>query len=390
MIDFLVRRFVPDHERINDPAVRRSYGLLSGTVGIICNVLLSVVKLIVGIISGSIAVISDAFNNISDVVSSLVTIFGYRAASKPADKEHPFGHGRTEYLASLMIGVVIMYLGVSLFVTSVRKIISPVPIKPDAAALAILFAAILMKVWLTVFNKKLGERINSPVMLATSQDARNDVITTSAAFVGMAAAYFTDLPLDGVMGAVVSIYVTISGVNVLRETADDIIGRPGSSDMIGRINEIVSHHSRILGIHDVLIHDYGPGRVLASCHAEVDAEERLMEIHEIIDDAEREIERELGIHITMHIDPVDMSDPRLKEYRDILQGEADRVCPGADVHDLHIAHEDTAPTITFDLLLPYGYKDPKQAERDILSFAQERFESYRIILTVEHGLDGGL
>ncbi len=384
MTELLVKRFVRDSEDINSPAVRQRYGMLSGVVGIVCNVLLSCAKLVIGLVSGSISVLSDALNNVSDVVSSLVTIFGYRAASKPADEDHPYGHGRTEYLASLTIGVLIVYLGISLLTESVKKVISPEELRPDVISLAVLFMSAALKVWLSAFNKKLGKKINSPVMMATSQDARNDVMTTSAAFIGVAAAFFTDLPVDGVMGAVVSVYVILSGVNVLRETADDIIGRPGDAEMVERINEIAAGYPRILGIHDVLIHDYGPGRVLASCHAEVSADEKLMEIHDVVDDAEREIERQLGVHITMHIDPVDFADPRLKEIRDTIQAYADKVLPGGNVHDLHIIHADT---ITFDLLLPYG-KGHKEAEDDILRFAEERYNDYHVKMYVEHGYDG--
>ncbi|MBQ5310992.1 MAG: cation transporter [Oscillospiraceae bacterium] len=388
MTELLIKLFVKDSENFNSPPVRRRYGLLTGIVGIICNVVLSAAKLVIGSVSGSIAVVSDAFNNISDCVSSLVTILGYKVSTKPADKKHPYGHGRTEYLASMFIGVLIVYLGVSLFVSSARKIISPEPVIPDKVSLIVLILSVLMKVWLTVFNKKVGTKINSPVMLATSQDARNDVFATSAAVIGVAAAYFTDMPVDGVMGALVSMYVCRSGLGVLKDTADDLIGRPLDDTVVDRITEIASKSGRIIGVHDILIHDYGPGRILASCNAEVDADEKLTEIHEVIDDAEREIERSLGIHITMHIDPVDTKDERIRRYRQDLSECAHKYCADADVHDFRILHQDTEPTIAFDILFPFGYTGCEAAEKALREYAAEHYPDYKLEIYVEHGFDG--
>lgn len=388
MTGLLIKLFVKDSENVNSQTVRRSYGMLSGIVGIICNVMLSAAKLVIGSVSGSIAVVSDAFNNISDCISGAATIVGYKASTKPADKEHPYGHGRTEYLVSLFIGVIIVYLGISLFVSSAGKVIAPEPVMPDKVSLAVLFLSVLMKVWLTVFNKKIGLKIDSPVMLATSQDARNDVFATSAALIGVAAAYFTDLPVDGVMGALVSVYVTKSGLGVLKETADDLIGRPGDEKTVAQISEIATSNGRILGVHDVLIHDYGPGRVLASANAEVRADEKLIEIHEVVDDTEREIERQLGVHITIHIDPVDPDDKRIADLKKRFSERAHVICEGADIHDFRILHEETDPTIAFDMLLPFGCADGDMIEEDLRGFAKSEYPAYRLEIYVEHGFDG--
>ncbi|MCR5807220.1 MAG: cation diffusion facilitator family transporter [Oscillospiraceae bacterium] len=385
LTDLLLKRFVKDHENTADPKVRAAYGRLGGTVGIVTNILLAVIKYIAGVISGSAAIISDSVNNFSDSINSIVTLAGMSAAAKPADREHPYGHGRTEYLTALCIGIAIVYVGISLLVSSVKKVIHPEPVTPSAAVLIVLGISILMKLWLSLFNKKLGKMADSSVLMANSQDSRNDIFATGAAFAGTASAYFTTLPVDAVMGAVVSLYVTYSGFGILRDTIGDLLGRSASDETIGRLKEIVSKDDRILGVHDIMIHDYGPGHSLASCHVEADSRESLVEIHDIIDDAENEVYEQLGILLTIHIDPVDTEDDELVRCRDMIAGFVRTLCENADIHDVRIVHKHTEPLLEFDVIFPYGKEKCSSGYREkIESFLDCNFPDLRYRFEIEY------
>ena len=385
MTELLLKKFVKNYENTIDPAVRADYGRLGGMVGIVCNIILTVAKYIIGSISGSAAIISDAVNNLSDSVNSIATMAGMSAAAKPADREHPYGHGRTEYLTALCIGTAIVYVGLSLFSSSVKKIIEPKPITPSAAVIVVLVLSILLKVWLTVFNKRLGERAHSTVLLANSQDARNDIFATSAALVGTVCAYFSDLPADAAMGAVVSLYITVSGVNILKETIGDILGRAGDEDTVAEIKGIIDRTERIWGVHDIMVHDYGPGRAFASCHVEADSRETLMDIHDIVDDVEREIKDKLGMVMTVHVDPVDMQDEELVRCRALCEGHAQELCGKAFIHDLRIVHKDTEPLLEFDMIFPYGSESMgEERKKSMEAFLEKEFPDYRHRFNIEY------
>lgn len=353
MTDFLVRIFVKNNENISDPTVRRSFGMLSSIVGIICNTVLFAAKYFIGTLSGSISVISDSFNNLSDSASCVIALFGYRLASKPADKEHPFGHGRLEYLTSLALAVIITLVGFELLCSSIGRIASPEEVSASAVSVAALVISIAVKLWMSVFNKRLGKRISSPVMLAASEDSRSDVIATSAALIGLVSSLFTGFPLDGVMGAAVSLIIMKSGIDIIRTTVDDLIGRPLSDEIKSEMLEIITRDERVLGVHDIIVHCYGPGNYIGSCHAEMSEKESFLSAHAIADAAEREIYASLGILMTIHMDPT-QTDSTADGCKSELSAFAETIAPGMTIHDFRTEQHSGGTVLIFDAAVPYG------------------------------------
>ena len=315
MSDFLVKHFVKNYNMVDNVKVREAYGMLSSIVGIICNIILFSAKFVMGTIVNSISIISDGFNNLSDCASCIVTLFGYKLAAKPADKDHPFGHGRFEYLTSMVIAMVIMLVGVELLTTSVKKIMHPETVEFSYIALAALVLSILLKVWMSKFNKKLGTKINSTIMLATSKDSMNDVVATAVTVFALIISPFTDLPVDGIMGVIVSVFILFSGFGIIKETVDALLGQPADSGVVQKIKEIVEENPYALGMHDLIIHSYGPGNMIGSVHIEVDGKGNIMEIHDVIDEMERNIFEDLNIKMTIHMDPVETDNEYLKECK---------------------------------------------------------------------------
>jgi len=391
MTDILVRLFVKDNENINDIKVRESYGVLSSIVGIVCNVLLFVLKYIVGMLTSSISVISDAFNNLSDGASCIVTMIGYRLAAKPADRDHPFGHGRAEYLTALIIAAVIFMMGFELLKSSAERLVSPVSITFTAASAISLGMSVLVKLWLSAFNGKLGKRINSSVMLATAQDSRNDVIATLAALLGLTASLFTDLPVDGVMGIVVSVFIIRAGFDIVKDTVDDLLGKPADKELTEQIREIVTADERILGLHDLVVHNYGPGKMIASCHAEASCDENFAELHELVDSIERDIFDRMGIIMTIHTDPVDTGNAEAMAVKERITAFALSIDGRFSVHDFRMLAGSGAPTFIFDVVVPY---DCKLKEKDIKTafdgFAEENYgDGARTVITFDRDFSEG-
>ena len=273
MVNFLIKTFIKNSENTENPKIRQKYGTLSSIVGIICNVLLFLIKYAMGTLSHSISIVSDAFNNLSDCAGCLVTLLGYKMASKPADKNHPFGHGRMEYLTSLIIAALIIFVGIELLKNSVEKIINPVEIRFSFAVLFSLVFSIAVKLWMAVFNAELGKKINSSVLTATAKDSKSDVIATSATLIALICSLFTALPVDGVMGLLVSVFILKSGYDIVKDTVDELLGKPADPEIINNIKEYVLKNDKIIGIHDLIIHSYGPGNIIGSCHVEVKSNE---------------------------------------------------------------------------------------------------------------------
>lgn len=304
MIKFIIKKTVKNSEKVNDIRVREAYGILSGGLGIICNLTLFLAKLIAGLIINSIAIISDAFNNLSDLGASLVTIFGAKLSSAPADKEHPLGHGRMEYVASLVVAFIIFGMGFQLINNSVDRITSPKSMSFSAVTIIILTASILVKLWMYSYNRYLGRRINSGVILAASGDSLNDVIATSAVTAGTVAGKYVDFPIDGIIGLVISLLIMYTGFKIAKDSVNLIMGKH-DPELSNRINSYVLKGEGITGVHDLIIHDYGPGKTVASIHAELSGNNNLMEAHDEIDKIEKQIETDLGISIVIHIDPLE-------------------------------------------------------------------------------------
>lgn len=310
MTDWLSRMFVHDYGRVNDPGVRVSYGVMAGVVGIVLNVALCAAKAVVGVAAGSVSIVADAVNNLSDASSNIVTLTGFKLASKPADSGHPYGHGRFEYLAGLVVAVLVTAVGFEIIRGGISRIIDPEPVEVSLPLLVVMLLSIAAKAWMMSFNKKLGDRIESETLAATAIDSRNDVITTTAVLVCALVSRFTGLELDGWAGLAVGIFVLVSGLALVRDTVNPLLGEAPSQEMVDRVVALVLATPGILGVHDLMIHDYGPGRKVASAHAEMDSRTSLLTAHTTLDGIERRVAFETGITLTLHCDPIDVSQVR--------------------------------------------------------------------------------
>lgn len=305
VIQLIIRRFVPDYTNVADNQVRGSYVILSGVLGIVCNVVLFILKLLIGIWVNSIAVVSDAFNNLSDLSSSCITIFGARLANRPPDKEHPHGHGRVEYIGALVVSFIILAVGLQLLRSSVEKIIEPEIVSFNLALMVVLLFSVGIKLWMFSYNKYIGEAVNSSMNRAVAYDSLNDAVATSAVAGGAVLGQYVDLPVDGILGVIISILVLYTGFGIARDSVDLLLGSSPDPKLVQEITAQILKGKSIKGVHDLDVHDYGPGRTLASVHAEVSDSADLVEVHAEIDEIERTIERELGVKIVIHMDPVE-------------------------------------------------------------------------------------
>lgn len=349
MTNFLIRKFIKNSENIADPKVRLSYGILSGVIGIICNIFLFLLKFFIGSLIHSISIISDGFNNLSDCLSSIVTLVGYKIAAKPADKEHPFGHGRMEYIVSFVVACIIFLMGFELLSSSIDKIIHPEEISFSWILFFILAASISIKIWLSKFNYKLGYKTNNIAMIAVSEDATNDVIATSSTLLALLLSLNYNIPFDGIAGILISFFVFYSGYSISKEIIDKILGDPISEDIAKTIEDLILSHSEIQGMHDLLLHDYGPKNLIGTVHIELDSSTSFQKAHEISDMVEKEIYAKLGILITVHADPYVKDDPLKKEIQHILK----EIDPKLSFHDFQIKETNEVIYLDFDIVIPF-------------------------------------
>ena len=382
MSELLLRLFVPKGSP-DDPVVRTRCGLLSGITGIILNIILVAGKLTVGIIAGSVAIIADAINNFSDAASSVITLAGFKLAGQKPDKEHPFGHGRIEYVAGLIVSVLIIFMGFELAWSSIEKIITPEAAEFSYAAMGVLIAAILVKFWLFYFNRKIAKRINSPSIAATASDSISDVIATGVVLVALIAGQYTTFPIDGVAGAIVAIFIFKAGWGAVKTRQAPLLGRPMSKELADAIDKLALEHENILGIHDLIYHDYGPGRAIVSFHAEVPADGNLMETHEMIDHVEREIREKFGIEAVIHMDPI-VVDGDTEEMRTLVESVIKSIHPDASIHDLRIAEWDKIHNVYFDVIVPYGLDiSDEEIENRVKEQIKEK-SGFNAVMHVEH------
>lgn len=354
MTNLLLRIFIRNHDCKNSATNHSSIGKLSGVVGIICNLLLFLGKLIIGILAGSVAIIADAVNNLSDAASSIITFWGFRMAQRPADKDHPYGHARYEYLAGFVVSTMILFVGFELGKSSIGRIITPTPVVFSTFTILVMVFSILIKLWMSFFFRTLGRRIASVTLQATSVDSRNDVITTSAVLLGCLIHHFTGINLDGWIGLLVALFILYSGYNLARETISPLLGERANPELLDRIGQLILDHDGILGIHDLLVHDYGPGQYFASVHVELSAEEDPQVCHEIIDDIECDALRELNVNLVIHYDPVATNDAELSEMRNMM-GEIIRdIHPELSMHDFRMVRGSKRTKLVFDLAVPYA------------------------------------
>lgn len=384
MTKFLIQKFIKNPDDINNLKVRRNYGTLSSVVGIICNVFLFILKYIMGTLSGSISVVSDAFNNLSDSAGCMVTLLGYKLASKPADKDHPFGHGRMEYLTALTIAVLILIVAFELFRNSVNKIIHPEKLTFSLIVLISLLVSILIKLWMSFFNAFLGKKINSSVMLATAKDSRTDVIATSATCIAVISSLYTNLPVDGIMGLVVSLFIFKSGIDIVKDTVDNLLGKPVDSDIVYAIKEMIGESDKIIGIHDLVVHNYGPGNMIGSLHAEVKSNEDFVFVHDMIDELERRIHKELNILMTIHMDPIETDNEQVNFSLDMIRNIILDIDPCLQIHDFRLVAGDTHTNLIFDIVVPYDCKYNNDDIKELIDKQLDKMEdNYYTVITFD-------
>ena len=361
MTNFLLRLFVRDHQNTKDPTVRAKIGSLSGFVGIACNLLLFAGKIIVGTLTGSMSITADAMNNLTDPSSSIVTLIGFRLAQKPADEDHPYGHARFEYLSGLAVAAMIIVIGFELAKGSVEKIIHPTPVEYSVVAMLVLAASIAVKLWLSLFNSTLGKRISSTALLATAADSRNDVLATGVVLLAALVQYFTRWQIDAVLGLGVALFILWSGWNLIRETISPLLGEAASPELRELIVDYISEQPHVLGFHDLMVHDYGPGQRFASLHVEMDMRDDPLYCHELIDDMERECLRSHNIHLVIHYDPVVTDDPELNEMRERVTRFFMEKDERLTIHDFRMVRGTGHTNLIFDVAMPANLRGQEKA-----------------------------
>lgn len=391
MSGLLLRLFVKDYRNTEDPKVRGAYGKLAGVVGIVCNLLLFAGKLIAGLLSGSVAITADAVNNLSDASSSLVTLLGFKLAERPADEEHPYGHARLEYLSGLAVAALILVIGVELGKSSIEKIINPETVLFSWLTLAILIGSILVKLWMALFCYKLGKKIDSATLTATAMDSRNDVISTSAVLLGCLVGHFFGLQIDGYIGTLVALFIIWSGCGIAKETISPLLGKQADAELVKSISDLIMSHEKILGIHDLMVHDYGPGQCFASVHAEMDSRDNPLDCHDIIDDIERDALRELRVHLVIHYDPIVTDDEELNQMRALVSAELKQIDPQLTMHDFRMVRGPGHTNLIFDLVIPYSMENRKKELKERID-ERVQFEDkrYYTVITFDEAVHNRL
>jgi cation diffusion facilitator family transporter len=386
LTELLVKLFIKNNTNVENQKVRTDYGILSSIVGVICNLFLFGVKLTIGLVINSIAIMADAFNNLSDAASSVISFVGVKLAGRPADKEHPFGHGRFEYIAALAVAFLILQVGFSLFKSSFEKVLHPGTITFNPILVGILCISIIIKVWMMLFNRKLGKRINSTVMLATSADSLSDVVVTAATIISTIIAGLTGWKIDGYMGVVVSIFVMLAGFRIAKDTLEPLLGQAVEREVYEKVTSIVMSYEGIVGTHDLIIHNYGPTHRMATIHAEVPSDIDVMKTHETIDRIERDVLNRLDIILVIHMDPIEVNDVLVKEMKQMVKNAVAVLEPKANVHDFRIINGEQRINLIFDLVIPYSYS--KQAGQKLLDNIEEEVHNYdercQCIITMEN------
>lgn len=389
MTNFLVNKFIKDSTNIESTEVRTRYGMLASVVGIFCNVLLFSVKLTIGLILSSLAVTADAFNNLSDAASSIISFIGVKMAGKPADAEHPFGHGRIEYIAALIVSFLVIEVGFTFFKSSISKILHPEEISFDLVPFVILILSILVKLWMAFFNNKLGKRIDSKVMLATAADSLGDVITTSATVLSIIICHFTSINVDAIAGLIVSAIVIWSGISIAKDTLEPLIGERVPAELYQKITDIVESYDGIVGTHDLIVHNYGPNRSMATIHAEVPNDINIEVSHEIIDKIERDVKKDLNILLVIHMDPVEMRDEEVLSLREKTSRIVHALDPKLNFHDFRVLKENEQRNLIFDLVIPdsYSEKDANRVMHQLVSLLHEMDENVECIITLDRSFE---
>ena len=384
MIGLLAKLFIKNHKDFSDRAVRKKYGFLTGFVGIFFNVLICVGKIIVGILSSAVSVIADGINNLSDAASSVITVVGFKIADKPVDKEHPYGHGRVEYVAAMLVSLVIMVIGIELAISAVKKIIDPQAVDISYVTLIILGVSVAVKLYMFSYNYIWGKKLESSVLKATAYDSIADAVSTFVVFACAFVSMYWSLPiLDGCAGLAVAAFIVFTGLKSFGEIFTELVGKPPKKEFVDSIERSVSNYPMVLGVHDVIVHDYGPGRVMVSLHVEIPANTDLLTSHDCVDEIENKLEKEFRCHATIHVDPV-VEDPETNELRKAYLKKIKEFFPSYSIHDFRINYEKDNPAVTFDVLAPFIDKSTEEEIRsEVLAVIKDVAPSYDVLIKID-------
>lgn len=385
MSSLLLKIFVKDYNNTKDPSVREKYGSLSGFVGIVLNIILCAAKFIIGSLTGSLAITADAFNNLSDAGSSIVTLFGFKLSSKKPDKDHPFGHGRYEYIAALIVSFLVIHTSIDLITDAVNKIKEPTGIDFTIPAVIVLILSILGKIWLAFFNKKLGKKINSPAMTAVVKDSIGDIIATSAALIALVGSKFTSFNLDGWLGLVVAFFVLYAGYGILKDTISPLLGEPPEKEIVGELVKFVTERENVMGIHDLMLHNYGANSIFGSIHVEVPADADFVLMHDMSDVIELEVMQKFGIHLVVHLDPLVFDNERVNELRSVAVRAIKEIDSSLSLHDFRVVDGPTHTNLIFDTVVPHDFnmKSDELSKEIMLKVRQTHPECF-IVTNVEN------
>lgn len=384
MTSLLTRLFIRNRDAVQDPAVRRTYGVMTGAVGIVANILLAALKLLAGALSGSISITADAVNNLSDAGSQLISLISFRISAKPADRDHPFGHARIEYVASMIVSFLVLLVGVELLRSSVRKIRAPEPIDFRPVVLIILLVSVAVKLWLFFFNRKIGKKIDSTVIRATGTDSLSDAAATSAVLISALISHFTGFDTDAYMGILVAVIILIAGVKILNETKNSILGGAPDPKVVADILALAREYPAVLGVHDLMVHSYGAGNTIASFHAEVDGAQDIFVTHDAIDMLEKEIYSRLGIRATVHMDPIVTDNEKIDAMRAEVLGCVRSVDERLDIHDFRCVDGVTHTNLIFDVTVPFEVKmSDGDVRKAISSAVSRRNPNYFTVITID-------
>lgn len=388
MQKLLVRLFIKDYQNTKDEKVRARYGVLSGIVGIITNIILCAIKIFAGVISSSLSIVADGINNLSDAASSVVTMIGFKLSSTPADEEHPFGHERIEYISGMIVAIIIILVGCLLLKQSIEKIINPSDIEASLVTYIILSVSILAKLWQSIFYRKMSNDIDSIALKATSQDSLNDVIATAAVLVGVIVMVTTSLKIDGYLGLLVAGFIIKAGISLVLETAKPLIGENPSKEEIKEVSDKISSYEGVLGLHDLVIHQYGPNKKFITVHVEVDAKIDIMVSHDMVDNIERDFKKELGIDLVIHMDPVDIHDEATIYYKELVRRVINEYDSSFTFHDFRIVSGPTHTNLLFDVVIPIKYpKKVAEVKAELKELIEKEDEKVNVVMMIDQMYD---
>ena len=384
MTNFLIKHFIPNASDVKSPAVRQRYGVVSGVVGILCNALLCTAKIAAGLLTGAVSIVADGINNLSDGGSCVVSLLGFKMAGKPADDKHPFGHGRIEYVAGLIVSFIIVLMGVELAKTSLDKIFHPEEISFSWITPAVLGISILVKLWMCFFNRKMGDKIDSAVLRATAMDSLSDVAATSAVLAGFVIGYWARVNLDGYLGVLVALFILYTGVSTAKGTLDLLLGEAPDPEFVKQIQQEVLSYPEIIGVHDLIVHNYGPGHSVVSLHAEVPCDVDILKIHDTIDNAERDLKKKFDCEVVIHMDPIITDDKETNEIHQKLSSIVRLLDSRVTIHDFRMVKGPTHTNLIFDIVVPHQFRLTDDLVVESLRQAVKALDArYEIVVNVD-------